>query len=175
MRRVAVLVLACVVPCCGGGQSSATSQVGGITLTSDAFTDGGSIPARYTCDGAGIAPRLHWSGVPARAAELVLTMRDPDAPGGAFIHWLLYGIDPTSSGLVEGAVPAGARQGRSSAGNDGYTPPCPPAGSRHHYVFTLNALSSSSGLAAGAASGDVDAAVTSKVIASGVLTGLYGR
>ena len=174
MRRLVALPLTCLIAACGG-QGSNTSPSGAITLTSDAFADGGNLPAHFTCDGAGTSPPLRWSGVPPRAAELVLTLRDPDAPGGTFTHWLLFDVEPTTSSLAEASVPPGARQGRTSAGSDGYTPACPPHGSQHHYVFTLTALSSPSGLAPGASSADVDAAVTAKAIASGTLVALYAR
>ena len=50
-----------------------------FTLTSDAFTDGESIPARFTCDGDDVSPALKWQGVPDEAQSLALIMDDPDA------------------------------------------------------------------------------------------------
>jgi phosphatidylethanolamine-binding protein (PEBP) family uncharacterized protein len=38
-----------------------------VTLDSTAFTDGGAIPKRYTCEGQDISPPLAWSGVPTGA------------------------------------------------------------------------------------------------------------
>ncbi len=117
----------------------------GFVLTSPAFKNNGAIPRRYTCDGSGLIIPLQWSGVPKQAKELVLVMRDPDAPGAPFVHWAVAGISPASRGL-----PAQATQGRNSAGKSGYTPPCPPPGDRpHHYVITLTALSGPSHLAGG--------------------------
>jgi Raf kinase inhibitor-like YbhB/YbcL family protein len=114
----------------------------GFVLSSPAFKNNGTIPRRYTCDGAGLLIPLQWSGVPKRAKELVLVMRDPDAPGAPFVHWAVAGIDPGTNALSQGA-----REGRNSAGKSGYTPPCPPRGGKaHHYVITLTALSGPSHL-----------------------------
>jgi Raf kinase inhibitor-like YbhB/YbcL family protein len=117
----------------------------GFVLSSPAFKNNGAIPRRYTCDGAGTPIPLKWSGVPRSAQELVLVMRDPDAPGAPFVHWALAGISPSTS-----TVPANPIEGRDSAGRSGYTPPCPPSGDRpHHYVITLTALSGPSHLSDG--------------------------
>ena len=117
----------------------------GFHLSSPAFHNNGAIPTRYTCSGAGEPIPLTWSGVPKSAHEMVLVMRDPDAPGVPFTHWALAGIGPQTH-----SVPPNAIAGRNSTGANGYTPPCPPHGSRaHHYVITLTALSAASGLKAG--------------------------
>src|SRR5690242_13206742 len=52
----------------------------GFRLTSPAFRQNGPIPKRYTCDGTGVSPPLRFSGIPRATRELVLIMRDPDAP-----------------------------------------------------------------------------------------------
>ena len=52
----AVLVSAAA---CGAGQSGkepAVTAPDSITVTSTAFRDGETIPRKYTCDGAGVAP-----------------------------------------------------------------------------------------------------------------------
>ena len=40
-----------------------------LSITSSAFTNGGEIPAKYTCQGNDIAPPLQWTGVPGDAKE----------------------------------------------------------------------------------------------------------
>jgi Raf kinase inhibitor-like YbhB/YbcL family protein len=107
-------------------------------LASPAVTNGGSLPVRYTCDGRGISPPLTWTAPPTRTRSLTLLVRDPDAPGGVFIHWRASGIAPRA-----GSIAAGAHfrhEGRNSAGTRGWTPPCPPPGTVHHYVFVLTAV-----------------------------------
>jgi hypothetical protein len=147
-----------------------------IRLSSPAFHDGASIPRKFTCDGAGTAPSLVWADAPEDATELALVVQDPDAPGGTFVHWTAYGIPVQGRGIVpEGAqLPAGAGQGENSAGKTGWTPPCPPSGKPHHYVFTLYALPKASGLQPGAKPDQVRAALSSAK-ARGSFTGTYAR
>jgi hypothetical protein len=119
-----------------------------LTLTSPAFKNNGNIPALYTCDGKDISPALNWSGVPQNAKSLVLILDDPDAPDPAapkmtWVHWVLYNIPPTGTGLAEGIKDADLPQGTLQGVNDwkrtGYGGPCPPIG-RHRYFHKLYAL-----------------------------------
>jgi len=119
-----------------------------LTLTSPAFAPGGEIPARYTCEGDDVSPALEWSGVPASAAGLALIMDDPDAPDPkspkmTWVHWVLYNLPATASGLPEGVdpadLPAGTLQGLNDWKRTGWGGPCPPIG-RHRYFFKLYAL-----------------------------------
>ena len=91
-----------------------------LTLTSTAFTDGGGIPSRYTCQGDDISPPLDWRGVPDTARSLVLIVDDPDAPDPkaprmTWVHWVLFNLPPVTAGLPEGitpdALPPGTGQG----------------------------------------------------------------
>jgi len=125
-----------------------TTAAASFTLTSSAFSAGDAIPARFTCDGAGLSPALTWSGVPAGAGSLVLIMDDPDAPDPAapkitWVHWLVYNLPPDSTGLPEGAdnsgLPAGTREGLNDFRRTTYGGPCPPVG-RHRYFIKLYAL-----------------------------------
>jgi len=164
---------------CGGGdrvEGPPPSAPDRITVTSPAFKDGGTIPKRYSCDGQAISPPLRWSGVPGGARELVLLVDDPDAPGGTFVHWVLFKLAPDLRGLDPGRVPAGARQGKNSAGDTGWAGPCPPGGDApHHYVFSLYALRSPLSEPAGASAEDVRAGVSDAAIARGQLVGRFGR
>lgn len=138
-----VLAFAAMQPRAANGEPTMT-----LKLTSSDFSDGGSIPQVYTCDGQGISPALSWSGVPAGAKSLALIVDDPDAPDPAapkttWIHWVLYDIPPTAGGLAEAAtaqqLPPGTREGLNSWKRPGYGGPCPPIG-RHRYFFKLYAL-----------------------------------
>ena len=136
------------------------SVAAAIVLTAP-WPNGGSMPKRYSCDGAGIAPQLHWTHVPRGTRELVLEVLDPDAPGGTFVHWLWAGSPATP--------------GRNSAGGVGYTGPCPPRGKRHRYLFRLSALDRRVPLARGFDDAHLRAAVHGHVLATGTVVGRYGR
>src|SRR5436190_4490954 len=102
----------------------------GLKLTSIAFKDEGFIPDKYSKVGGNISPPLAWSGVPDSAESLALIMDDPDAPSGGFVHWVVYDIPRTSSGLDEDLpstprLANGILQGRNSLGNLGYAGPQP--------------------------------------------------
>jgi Raf kinase inhibitor-like YbhB/YbcL family protein len=144
-----------------------------MDLTSPDFEEGGQIPRKHTCDGENAPPELHWSGIPSGVVELALTCEDPDAPNGTFIHWVAWGIDPTTGRLRPGAW---TRAGRNGFGNDGYGGPCPPPGhGPHHYQFTLYALDRPTDLDAGASTADLRSTIDGNIRASATLMGIYER
>jgi hypothetical protein len=154
-----------------------------ISLSSPGFADGKPIPVQFTCDGANESPPLAWSDAPGHTVAFALTVEDPDAPGGTFIHWVLYDIPPMTHALPQG-VPKGptvsmlgdAKQGKTSFRNAiGYGGPCPPKGPAHHYHFILHALDASLGLEPGATYEQVTAAIRGHEIARGELVGTYAR
>ena len=119
-----------------------------LTLTSTAFQHDGEIPARYTCEGDDISPALSWVEVPGGATTLVLIVDDPDAPDPkapkmTWVHWVLYNIPASATGLKEGIspqdLPAGTLEGLNDWKRTGWGGPCPPKG-RHRYFFKLYAL-----------------------------------
>ncbi len=111
-------------------------------MSSPAFADNTQIPAEYSCNGRNVPPPLRWQNPPPGTESLALVVDDPDAVGGLYIHWVVTGIPPTATEIVEGALPEGAQVGPNSGGNAAYLGPCPPAGTGvHHYRFQLYALS----------------------------------
>jgi Raf kinase inhibitor-like YbhB/YbcL family protein len=172
------VVAALLAAGCGGGGVAvkAPAAPDTIVLRSPAFAGGGTIPARYTCASVGKSPPLAWSGVPAGARELTLLVEDPDAPGGTFVHWVLFHLSPGLRRLAAGSVPDAARQGEGSSGDAAWSPPCPPKGDRpHRYEFTLYALKAPLTQADGANADDVRTAISRTALARGRLVGRFGR
>ncbi|MGW5153127.1 YbhB/YbcL family Raf kinase inhibitor-like protein [Rhodococcus koreensis] len=134
---------------------------------------GGRFPREFTCDGADRLPRLRWSTPPPGTQELAIEMLDPDAPGGTFTHWLVYGIPPGISSLA--AVPAGAAEGVNDFGRRGYRGPCPPRGAAHHYHFVVLALGTRLGLEAGARRSDLESRISGHVLGRGEVVATYQR
>src|SRR5437660_2180785 len=101
-------------------------------MRSSSFSDQGTIPIRFTQDGDNISPELSWSGVPENAKSLALVVDDPDAPGGTYVHWVLYNIPTSATGLVQGvradALLKGTRAGTKGAKANAYVGPEPPSG-----------------------------------------------
>jgi Raf kinase inhibitor-like YbhB/YbcL family protein len=141
-------------------------------LTSNAFTDGGEIPADNTCDGADRPIPLAWTGAPSGTAEFALVMDDPDARG--FVHWVVLGIPMDAVALDGESLPGGAREGRNDFGRTGYGGPCPPSGT-HRYELTMYALGTSLGLSGTPSAADVRSAAVGKTLAQAKLTGTYKR
>jgi Raf kinase inhibitor-like YbhB/YbcL family protein len=125
-----------------------------MTLVTPAFPDGGQIPVQFSqaapgaAPGEGTSPALSWTNVPAGTQSLLLHMHDLDVSRNRTtedqLHWLVWNIPPTATGLPEG-VPRGAqlKDGSfqvSATGPVYRGPGAPAAGPLHHYVFELYAL-----------------------------------
>ena len=155
-----------------------------LQITSSAFAHFGEIPRVHTCDGSDTSPPLEWSGVPDGAKSLVLIVDDPDAPDPAapkmtYVHWVLYDIPVTATGLPGAPgnavpLPAGTREGTNDWHRTGYGGPCPPIG-RHRYFFKLYALDDTLGDLGTPAKADVETAMQGHVIEDAVLMGTYSH
>jgi hypothetical protein len=125
-----------------------------MTLTTNAFPDGGTIPVRFTQAGPGVAtgegtsPALNWANAPAGTQSFLLHMHDMEVVRMRGLedqaHWVVWNIPTTATGLPEG-VPRGATLSNGafqiSATGPVYRGPGAPAnGPPHHYVFELYAL-----------------------------------
>jgi phosphatidylethanolamine-binding protein (PEBP) family uncharacterized protein len=135
----AVLVVAIALAGCGSNGSSAAKSAA-ITLTSSGI-EGPTLPARYTCDGANIAPALRWGPVPAGTKELVLFAvgkgATPQAP--STIEWALAGLKPELGEVAAGKVPKEAYLEEASNGKRHYSI-CPPHGQTREYAFAVYAV-----------------------------------
>ena len=178
MRAIAgALALLVVMGACDSGSTENLPDVDSpreISVTGP-FDNEGSIPEKYTCDGANVAPELDWTVVP-EVREYALIVADPDAPGGTFVHWVIWGLP--SGHIGEGQVPDGAHEGENGGGERGYTGPCPPEGDElHHYEWNVYGLRSAAtaNLPDGATATDLLNAIDCCVAASGTLTGTYAR
>ena len=110
-----------------------------MKLKSSDFQDNGNIPSEFTCDGRDISPQLSWEDAPAETKSYALSVADPDAPGGTWIHWLVYDIPKDVRSIYRGSLPGGAKQVENDFGRKEYGGPCPPSGT-HRYIFTICAL-----------------------------------
>lgn len=153
-----------------------------LKLTSTAFTPSGSIPPRYTCEGADASPPLEWSGPPDGTRTFALIVDDPDAPDPAkpqrvYVHWVLYNLPASISKLAEnaakGGLPQGAAQGSNDWGKQAYGGPCPPIG-RHRYFFKLYALDAQLSLS-NPTKAQLEQAMHGHVLGTAELIGTYAK
>lgn len=147
-------------------------------LMTTAFRDGSSIPKKFTCDGPDVSPALSWSDPPSATKSFAIIADDPDAPGGMWVHWVIYDLPADARKLPEGVakdreLPNGTLQGRNDFGKIGYNGPCPPRGLAHRYFFKLYALDSKTGLKAGATKADLERAMKGHILAQTQLIGKY--
>ncbi len=150
-----------------------------IHIESSAFSEGGTIPRQYTCDGKDISPPLSWSGVPEGAKSLALICDDPDAPSKTWVHWVLFNLPPGTKELPEAvrareSVSGGGTQGTNDFKKLGYGGPCPPSGT-HRYMFKLFALDTEVKLSSSATKADLERAMKGHVLAEATLMGKYSR
>lgn len=154
-----------------------------LTLGSFAFTQGGEIPPRYTCEGENVSPPLEWSGIPEATRSMVLIVDDPDAPDPAapkmtWVHWILFNIPTTTTSLAESAssknLPPGSEEGLNDWNNSGYGGACPPIG-RHRYFHKLYALDTTLSGMTRPTKAIIEAAMKGHIIAETILMGTYEK
>jgi Raf kinase inhibitor-like YbhB/YbcL family protein len=173
----------------GGGGGGAAP----MTLSTTAFPDGGTIPVKFSqaapgaAPGEGTSPALNWANAPAGTQSFVLHMHDMELARNRTtddqVHWLVWNIPPTVTGLPEG-VPRGAQRPdgsmQTSATGPVYRGPGAPAnGPPHHYVFELYALDTKLTVAEGADAFEtrtkVIQAIQGHILGKAVYLGLFKR
>ncbi|MBV8714894.1 MAG: YbhB/YbcL family Raf kinase inhibitor-like protein [Chloroflexi bacterium] len=155
-----------------------------FSLQSTAFSDGGQLPAAYTCDGSGQSPPLTWSGAPPGTAAYALVAQDMDRTSSTsqpFTLWLLYNM-PSSLTQLPAGVPTrpllsnGAQQGLNDNQTVGYLGDCPDAGQApHHVAFVVFAQDGYVTLETGAAYASVHDALNGHTLGQAKLTAMVQR
>lgn len=152
-----------------------------IIIESPAFKYGEFIPVKYTCEGKDISPPLAWKNIPEGTKGVVLICDDPDAPGGTWVHWVIYNIPPDLKELKEGIPPEkelrnGIMQGRNSWDRIGYGGPCPPPGHGvHRYFFKIYAIDKVLEFSPGMTKEEILKIIKGHIIAEGKLMGKFKR
>jgi Raf kinase inhibitor-like YbhB/YbcL family protein len=145
-----------------------------MKITSLAFESKQIIPPKYTCDGEDVNPPLQISDIPDKTQSLALIVDDPDAPGGDWVHWLLWNINPKTKLIIENKSPKEAVQGINDFNKQSYGGPCPPSGI-HHYQFKIYALDTILNLPSSSRKKDLETAMINHILDKDILIGLYQR
>jgi hypothetical protein len=157
-----------------------------IILTIAGFSDGGSIPDKYTCavQPAGGSPAIQWTDPAPTAVSFAIIMHDLDvAPRRGFddvLHWVIWNIPAGARQLAENLpttpdLADGSRQGNNIAGRPGYFAPCAGPGPPHHYVFELYALDQKLDLPATASRAEIQKAIDGHAVGKAAYIGLFHR
>ncbi|HVN53998.1 MAG TPA: YbhB/YbcL family Raf kinase inhibitor-like protein [Anaerolineaceae bacterium] len=181
---LALAVLLAIPGWVSPAQIEAITDQGGSSMSfpifSTSFEEGGAIPPQFTCTGENRSPNLSWRDLPAGTHSLALITEDTDAPGGTFIHWVLYNLPPTLVLLPEGLgkdapLPNGATQGLNDFRRRGYDGPCPPPGPTHRYYFILFALDSAPTLPLDLTAAQLRKAMKGHILAEANWVGKFAR
>ena len=112
-----------------------------FSFASATVTNGGTLPATYTCDGTASTLALQWANAPVGTKEFALLMTTLPGDGTTKWNWVLYGIPPTTASLAKDSSGVGTL----GVGSDGpalaYNPPCSQGPGAKVYTYTLYALS----------------------------------
>jgi Raf kinase inhibitor-like YbhB/YbcL family protein len=144
-----------------------------MQITSLAFNNNQKIPAKYTCDGQDTNPPLAFSNIPSNTKSLALIVDDPDAPGGDWVHWLVYNL-PLDTKQIKEDFKSIATFGQNDFGKTNWGGPCPPSGT-HHYRFKLYALDLESNLPDNLTKQDLLEKFEGHILAQAELIGIYQR
>ncbi len=152
-----------------------------IKIYSTAFKNGDFIPSKYSCEGSNVSPQLRWDEEIKDVKSFAIIVEDPDAPGGDFVHWVIYNIPGNVRELHEDVTPSRnisdqIMLGTNSFGHIGYGGPCPPAGKAHRYFFRIYALNTLlHHLESGATKTQLMKAMEGHIVGKGELMGKYQR
>jgi hypothetical protein len=153
-------------------------QLPALLMESDAFEDGGVVPAKYSGRGDNVQPGFTFSNAPDTAVSYAIIFHDIDVAlrGGTddVLHWLAWNIPVAAGGIPEGSLPEGSVQGTNLMGQTSYFGPGAPPGPRyHHYVFELYALSENLDLPSTAGRAELLEAMQGKVVAKAAYVGRF--
>ena len=155
-----------------------------LSVTSDAWPDGGEVPMKYSGRGENKSPafEFHWNlgpkSIPApdTVHSYAVIFHDVENSSNKTtedtLHWTAFNIPGTAQGLPEGIgsgdLPDGTRNGPGIAarrGTPGYFGPGAGPGPIHHYVFEFYALDTKLDLPANTTREDLLKAMDGHVVA----------
>jgi len=190
-RAIAAAIVTTFAPSLAHAQARGP-QAPAMVLTTPAWADGQQIPVRYTQAGEQVSPELKWTNAPAGTQSFVVNMLDPDVAllksPEAMVHWVVWNIPGTETGLPEGVKPGDLPNGAhqiSTSGPNYRGPGAAASGPLHHYTFEVYALDTKIDVAPSTATPAMNAAIETRtavmnamkghVIGKAVYVGLFKR
>jgi Raf kinase inhibitor-like YbhB/YbcL family protein len=172
---IAIAVALSIASSHAASGAAAMLSVGSTTFHNAATVPNSMVLNETPCNGKNVSPELHWNAGPNGTKSYALTAWDSDAPqSGGWWHWVVYDIPAGTHRVAEGKRVG--TSGTSSFNLTGYDGPCPPPGPAHHYHFTVYALNVAHIGATPKTTGpELLALMRTRVLAQGVIVGLYKR
>lgn len=161
VRQVLPVVAALGMLGCGVGAPPST-----IRLSTPAFSFGSALPVSYTCRADNQSPPFSWDNLPKGSKSLVFIVEEANQHT---TNWVVYDIDPTSTGSPEQGVAQGGIVGTNDLKKNYYVGPCAKPGEPHRYAFRVIALDAKLSLPAGATRKQVEDAMKGHELAQGEL------
>jgi phosphatidylethanolamine-binding protein (PEBP) family uncharacterized protein len=112
-----------------------------LTAESSAFSNNGTLPAKYTCDGQSISPPIAWKNAPTGTKSYAVIMHHIPPTGDKHVYMLVYNIPSTTSALAEKTANVGLFGINTVNGKTEYSPPCSQGPGAKQYIMTVYALS----------------------------------
>jgi len=142
-----------------------------MKISSPAFWNNAKIPTKFTADGADVNPPFRIEDAPEQTKSLAIIVDDPDAPGGTWVHWVVWNIPPTEN-IFEDNVPG--TEGLNDFNKKSYGGPAPPSGT-HRYFFKIYALDTMLDIDKDSRKPELVAAMKGHILAQGEVVGTYSR
>ena len=155
-------------------------QLPPLLVESNAFPDGGIVPAKFSFRGGNTQPDFRISNAPAGTVAYAVIFHDIDVAlaGGTddVLHWLAWNIPATgaTTQIAEGKLPDGSVVGKNITGQNSFMGSGAPPGPRyHHYVFEFYALNAKLDLPDTAGRPELLEALKGKVVAKAAYVGRF--
>ena len=150
---------------------------GGFSLMSPEVSDGGSLPAEFTADGASATLPLTWTNAPAGTTGYAVIMHH-EAPDRTKWYWIVYNIPAEIHYLPKNARNVGTLGINSVNARNEYAPPRSKGPGPKTYVYTVYALSSAPKLSVPPTEVDREvllAAMKDRILGTAKLSVVYSR
>jgi len=177
-KDLSIALVATAAIAAGFPAAQAQPPIPRLKIETNAFADGGVVPAKYAARGDNVQPGFTFSGLPDNAVSIAIIFHDLDVAlnGGTddVLHWLAWNIPASAGGIPEGSLPEGSVNGTNLMNQTSYFGPGAPVGERfHHYVFEFYALSGNLDLDSSAGRAELLEAMKGKTVAKAAYVGRY--
>ncbi len=149
-------------------------QIGDLRVSSPAIRSNGRIPSEYGHFFENKNPPLELTGMPEAAESWALVFDGPDAPGGAYFHWLVWNIPVRITEVPAGwDPPAAVVEGANSDGGSEYGYVGPDPVNKQTYRFKVFAVDTDLDVSQGATAEALGNALKGRILARTQLTAWY--